>query len=631
VPSKDFHLFEGNIIFPDPWEDRWMLFRNKIDRGECLCSPSGTLIGMIHFDFQKFQATSRPMRVAVNLSIGVMIALGGGLPAQTIGGDLYAYHTQIGAHPEENAGSAVAKAGDIDGDGICDYIIGRRGYEKSGVGEVGAVQVYSGADNRLVFELIGVELGTRFGNVVAGVGDVNSDGVPDFAAGMPFFGTGSFDGRVHIYSGADASILYQLDGNSGDLFGMRVAAAGDVNLDGYADFLVGAPGEDRGATVDVGAVHLYSGKTGSLYRRWKGKYYHSSVGHSIAGGGDLNADGVPDILFGDPDADGNGGVLFDGGVAYAYSGADNALLYEIRGDARNVQLGISVCFAGDVNEDGFDDFWVGDQRFDFQGLYRAGAAWRYSGKSGVLQQEIGGKGISEEFACNMAGGEDFDGDGKLDVAIGVQGAAKPSGNAGAIRVFSKGSDQHIMEFRGRGSGEKVGSVMCALSDVIPDGQAEILIGIRSRDSDSDANNGTLHGWFGILGDHPFLHSSASEISASAGGTVELNVDFSTVQALRPYRVLGSASGEGPFSYWGIQIPLTPGDSFWDLMLRPWPPVFLQNAFGYLGEDGTAVCTWQLPPNAIASYVGTTFSFAAIVQRKGGNLLSSVAVNVKVVP
>ncbi len=554
-----------------------------------------------------------------------MVGAIGSLHGQTVGGDLYAYHAEYGTHRFELAGSSVASAGDINGDGVGDYIVGRVGHQ-TGVGSVGAIQIYSGANHSVLLALIGSETGTAFGAVVAGVGDVDLDGIPDFAAGLPTAGSIGDEGQVLLYSGADASILYQLDGNPGDKFGSRVTAAGDVNQDGYADFLVGAPYEDRGNAFDVGAVHLYSGRTGGLYRRWKGKFDNSRVGRSFAGGGDINADGVPDILIGDPGA---GGYL---GAVYAYSGSDNQPLHEVYGHTDSVHGGAAVSFAGDVNEDGYDDFWVGDLDGDSQAGSRTGVVRRYSGKSGALQQEIGGSRIHQEFGCNIVGGADFDGDGKPDVAIGAQGAIKPWHYAGAVRVFTEFSDQPIMEYRGRKRGERVGLVMCALPDLDLDGKAELLVGVPMRDNESEPpldSHGT--GWFGILGYHPFLHASASQISAATGGTVNLTVDYSTVQESRPFRLLGSASGTGPSSFHGIPIPLTQGDFFWDLMLRPTPPVFLQNAAGSLDESGVAVSALQLPPNAATAYVGTTFSFAALVRRKGGDLISSIAVNVEVVP
>jgi len=129
------------------------------------------------------------------------------------------------------------------------------------------------------------------------VGDVNGDKVPDiYASDFPNSAKGPSTGRVYVYSGADGRLLRTLTGEGpGDGFGIGSADVGDVNRDGYADLLIGA-WQFSGAAQSGGKVYLYSGKDGSLLRAITGRVPGETFGFDATGIGDIDGDGVPDLL-----------------------------------------------------------------------------------------------------------------------------------------------------------------------------------------------------------------------------------------------------------------------------------------------------------------------------------------------
>jgi hypothetical protein len=133
---------------------------------------------------------------------------------------------------------------------------------------------------------------------VSAVGDVDADGTVDVYASDWSAGTnGPGSGRVYVHSGADGRLLYDLAGEAaGDGFGIGVADAGDVDGDGHDDLVIGA-WQYGGAAPSGGKVYLYSGRDGSLVRTITGKVMGETFGFDTTGMGDVDGDGVPDLLL----------------------------------------------------------------------------------------------------------------------------------------------------------------------------------------------------------------------------------------------------------------------------------------------------------------------------------------------
>jgi hypothetical protein len=213
-----------------------------------------------------------------------------------------------------------------------------------------------------------------FGGDVSGAGDVNNDGFEDVIVGaIGHDEGGSFAGCAYVFSGQDGSVLYRLIGEeAGDYFGSSVCGVGDIDQDGYDDFMVGAPGA-YGAEVP-GKAYLFSGQTGSVIYSFLGGEPSARMGSSVAGAGDVNNDGVPDAIIA---AHGNGAASYlVPGKVYVISGADGAILASHTSPTGGWLFGLDVCGVGDIDRDGFDDYMASKTG----GLVRAGVAISSQGR-----------------------------------------------------------------------------------------------------------------------------------------------------------------------------------------------------------------------------------------------------------
>ncbi|MFH1826109.1 MAG: FG-GAP-like repeat-containing protein [bacterium] len=339
---------------------------------------------------------------------------------------------------EESAdllGICAAGAGDVNGDGYADFIIGAYRDDPDGRSNAGSAYVYSGQNGNELYQKNGEVAEDQFGFSVAGAGDVNNDGYDDFIVGAYSADPGgqSSAGSAYVYSGLNGNELYQKDGeDSADFFGYCVASAGDVNKDGYNDFIVGAYWADPGGRDRAGSVYVYSGLNGNELYQKDGEVSVDYFGQSVASAGDVNGDGYADFIVGAIFTDPSGRT--NAGSVYVYSGLNGNELYQIDGAAEGDWLGWSVAGAGDVDNDDYDDFIIGAHRADPGGLEDAGSAYIYSGKTGSLIEQKNGSAAGDNFGFSVASAGDVDGDGKADVIIGARGAS-PGGKTEAGSVY----------------------------------------------------------------------------------------------------------------------------------------------------------------------------------------------------
>lgn len=169
-------------------------------------------------------------------------------------------------------GASVSDAGDVNADGYDDVIVGSPNYQIEGGNWLifaGRVQVFSNLDGLVIHTFHG-GYNERLGEAVSAAGDVNGDGYDDLIIGVPAADSDNSSGSARVYSGLDGSLVFTFNGNeeqyedtSGDYFGTSVGGAGDINGDGYADLIVGAPGDDNAADESGSAqVFLGGGQSG---------------------------------------------------------------------------------------------------------------------------------------------------------------------------------------------------------------------------------------------------------------------------------------------------------------------------------------------------------------------------------
>jgi len=388
---------------------------------------------------------------------------------------------------QEAFGYAVAGAGDVNGDGKADFIVGNYRASPGGLFEAGSAYVYSGLDGSILYQVDGASSGERLGYSVAGAGDVDGDGRADFIAGASDADSGNVNeaGKAAIYSGVDGGVLYEKFGaEATDHLGVSVDGIGDLDGDGKSEFIVGSPRANPDGRFNAGSAYLYSGGGGELLYRVDGIGRDDFLGVSVAGAGDVNADGRPDFIVGAPYADPDTlNRSVNSGAAYVYSGLNGSLLFTVKSDSEDDYLGFSVSGAGDVNGDGRGDFIVGAPNTDAAGLLNAGWAGIYSGLNGSLLFPLRGDSAGDLFGHSVNGIGDVNGDGKDDVIVGAIGTDRYGFDyAGSACVISGADGTTLVRLDGSGFLHEMGYSVAGAGDVNGDGSPDVIASAPLADS-----------------------------------------------------------------------------------------------------------------------------------------------------
>ena len=404
----------------------------------------------------------------------------------------------------DSSGSSVSNAGDVNGDGFDDLIIGAPWAYANGNWSAGSSYVVFGKatdfdatldlaslDGNNGFHLDGVSGGDLSGSSVSSAGDVNGDGFDDLIVEASLAGLNGLPNAGSSYvvfgkaSGFEATMdLSDLDGSNGfrldredekDYSDHSVSDAGDVNGDGFDDLIVGASDADPNDLDDAGSSYVMFGKAfsfeatmdlsdldGSNGFRLDGEDEKDYSGHSVSNAGDINGDGFDDLIVGAPssnpnDSDhaGSSYVVFgkdsDFDATLDLSSLDGTNGFRLDGEEGD-SSGSSVSSAGDVNGDGFDDLIIGAPSDQFGGNY-SGSSYVVFGKASSFEATIdlsdldGSKGFrldgeeSDSSGSSVSSAGDVNGDGFDDLIVGAP-LADPNGlpNAGSSYVVFGRSD-----------------------------------------------------------------------------------------------------------------------------------------------------------------------------------------------
>ncbi len=526
-------------------------------------------------------------------------------PAQMVGGNWAEIHLS-GAAADDRFGSALQAAGDVNGDGFGDVIVGAYSAGPGGLLYAGSAYVYSGLDGSLLHQFHGSAEYDYFGSAVAGAGDVNADGYADLLIGAPGTSPGGFEsaGSAFLYSGLDGSLLQQYDGSAyHDRFGSALAGVGDSNGDGYDDYLISAPLANPGDLESAGSVMLYSGLHSLVMRQFDGQAVNEQLGTALAECGDVDLDGIADFIIASSEA--SPGLEELAGMAQVYSGASGALLWQFEGSAGGQRFAWSVAGAGDVNADGYADLLFGSPYADKLGAPQAGMAQAYSGLDGSLLYQIDGYYKNDNLGMSVAGGPDFNSDGYADLIIGAS-RTDTSGNldSGSVLLVSGIDGSLLRQFNGK-FGTNYGYTVANLGDTDGNSSDDFAVGAWKAQENGFNRAGSVD----LIAYTRCLTSSGESISASAGGSASFMMDFPTSEAGLNYYLLGSATGTGPITSGNVEIPLNK-DWMFNMMTSAPPPQF-SNVSGLLDAFGDATATLTLLPDEAVIYAGTRFYFAGI--------------------
>ncbi|MBL0180998.1 MAG: FG-GAP repeat protein [Chitinophagaceae bacterium] len=299
-------------------------------------------------------------------------------------------------------GASVASAGDVNSDGYSDVIIGAYAYQDGANFNEGRAFVYYGSSTGLSAIPNSTpddadKTDAQFGVSVASAGDVNGDGYSDVIIGAHRYddGINNEEGRAFIYYGSATGLSASPNNILDDAdqatayFGWRVAGAGDVNGDGYSDVIIGAYGYDDGANTDEGRAFVYFGSsTGSSASPNDilddADQAGARFGYGVASAGDVNGDGYSDVIIG-ADSYSDGANTWEG-RAFVYHGSVSGLSSTPNStpddaDQAFAKFGFSVASAGDVNGDGYSDVIIGAWGYNDPPNTGEGRAFIYHGSA----------------------------------------------------------------------------------------------------------------------------------------------------------------------------------------------------------------------------------------------------------
>ena len=461
-----------------------------------------------------------------------------------------------GEAADDVSGYSVSAAGDVNGDGLADLIVGARGADPNGSISGRSYVAFGKTDGTRInlnditngtggFAIDGEAAYDRSGISVSSAGDVNGDGFADLIVGArdadPNSNTDS--GRSYVVFGKTNGTKvnlsditagiggFAIDGEGADdQSGFSVSSAGDVNGDGFADLIVGAWRADANG-INSGRSYVVFGKTNGTKVNLSditaeiggfaidGEAAGDQSGRSVASAGDVNGDGLTDLIVGALGADPNGSASGRSYVVFGKTDGAKVNLsditagiggFAIDGEAADDRSGFSVAGAGDVNGDGLADLIVGAYKADPNGL-DSGRSYVVFGKNngtkvnlsvinaGVGGFAIDGEGAYDLFANSVAGAGDINGDGLADLIVGAPDS-DPNGNSLSGRsyaVFGKTTGTKVnlstiasgtggFALDGEADNDRSGTSVATAGDVNGDGFTDLIVGARF----ADANGGS---------------------------------------------------------------------------------------------------------------------------------------------
>ena len=368
-------------------------------------------------------------------------------------------HELTGEAKGDQFGWIARRIGDVDGDKVNDFVTSAPTHSIEGK-PAGRIYVYSGKNARLLWKQTGPS-GGRLGLGIEAAGDVNLDRVPDVIASAPGAG------KAYVYSGKDGRLLLTLgSGDQSESFGRHVSGTGDVNGDGHSDLIVGAPGNSA-AGQGAGRVYVFSGKDGSVLMTLDGERAGDAFGSSVAGYASRRQSF---LIAGAPNAGSK-----KAGRVYVYAGVTNKPKFIIEADETGAQLGaMFLSVVGDINRDKVPDIYASD----FSNAAKGNATGRiyvHSGADGRRLLTLTGEGANDGFGIGPADAGDVNDDGYDDLIVGAWQHSSGARSGGKVYLFSGKDGGLIRAYTCRIAGDTFGFDATGIGDVDGDGSIDFLL------------------------------------------------------------------------------------------------------------------------------------------------------------
>lgn len=359
----------------------------------------------------------------------------------------------------------VVEIGDVNADGVSDFAASAPFDDRSfSVSSSGTIHAFSGAGGALLWRRSESLTSSILGFALETV-DWNGDGIRDVVAAAPFNTTG---GRVFVYAGQDGAILATLDVSAAnDAFGCSLATGGDFDGDGSEDLAVGAFGVDTAAGNSVGRVRVFARGTGALLASFDGPEPGAEFGLGLAFLGDVSVppDGRDELVVGNRLAS----SFFDGEArVIAFAGGVPTELYRVSGVGMGPNLiGDRIDAGLDVDGDAFPDFLVGDLNL--------GEVDVFSGRTGAPLYTLVGDADGSTFGTGHLI-QDVDHDGRADLALGAWTSDSGNSDSGKVFVYSGASGRLLKTITPGGRDVGLGCEVRDMPDFDGDGRRDLLVG-----------------------------------------------------------------------------------------------------------------------------------------------------------
>ncbi len=313
----------------------------------------------------------------------------------------------------------------------------------------------------------------RFGTAIAAVGDIDHDGRPDFAIGAIRDDDNGLDcGTIRIVSGRTGLEIRTLVGNTLEHMGASIAGVGDIDGDGTPDVLGGGPDFN----FDIGIARLYSGATGNALYTQNGVAPAGGdrVGEAMSPAGDMNLDGYPDFAVGSAGESSIGGT--NSGRVRVISGKDFTTMRTLAVPKSNAKFGAAIATLGDLIGDGYPEILVGAPSEDF-----AGRAHVYAGQDGAILFNYTGLAGFDQYGASVAAVGDTNGDGIVDLLVGAPGNDAGGTDAGAAYLI-RGIFSNVLHTWTGAAGDALGTTVSGGFDLDGDGRPDVLVGAPKNDA-----------------------------------------------------------------------------------------------------------------------------------------------------
>lgn len=445
-----------------------------------------------------------------------------------------------GAQGNGYFGWSIAGVGDVNGDGYNEVLVGEW-WHNGGITLQGRALLYPGTATGLsaspIWEFKSGQARAGAGVHVSAAGDVNGDGFADFVVGADLYDDPEdSEGRVWVFHGAPGwpSVTPNWDFQVNQLEARlhMASAAGDVNGDGFDDLIVGDWLFDTSSS-DAGSAYCFHGSANglSMTYAWSVEWGAADAhyGGSVGGVGDVNGDGFDDVIVG---ADGKEDQSTYGGAAYLYYGSPSGLLptaaWDYTSPVSQASFGTCATGSGDVNGDGYADVVIGARRHS-NGEFEEGRAYLFlggaSGPSPVPDWIVEPNQVGARFGGSLSIVGDMNGDGLADVIVGAPHYNGGQVDEGRVFVYLGSSCGLNLEPTWTAESNQVGATLgirvSGAGDINGDSLADVVAGARLFDGLA-VNGGAAFGYLGVLIDDCNGNGVADTLDIANGFATDCN-------------------------------------------------------------------------------------------------------------